>query len=99
MRCEGKPLSELAKAMKRYPQTTVNLKVSAEGKILFYTDKDINDKIAEAKEKLGQSGRIVVRPSGTEPLIRVMVEGMDLKEINAIANDVADTIKERLGEK
>lgn len=99
MRCEKKPLSELASVMTRYPQTIINLKVSPEGKILFYTDKDVNDKIAEAKEKLGQSGRIVVRPSGTEPLIRVMVEGLDLAEIEQVAKDVADTITARLGKK
>jgi phosphoglucosamine mutase len=96
MKCERKKLSELASVMTRYPQTTVNLKVSHEGKILFYTDKEVNDKIAEAKEKLGQSGRIVVRPSGTEPLIRVMVEGIDTKKTNAIASEVAEVIKKRL---
>lgn len=99
MKCENKPLSELASVMTRYPQTMVNLRVSAEGKIAFFTDKEVNDKISEAKEKLGQSGRIVVRPSGTEPLIRVMVEGMDLSEIEEIANDVANTIMQRLGGK
>ena len=99
MKCEKKPLSALASVMTRYPQTIINLRVSPEGKILFFTDKAVNDKISEAKEKLGQSGRIVVRPSGTEPLIRVMVEGMDLCEIESIAKDVANTISERLGGK
>lgn len=99
MRCEGKSLSELASVMTRYPQMIVNLKISAAGKILFYTDKEVNDSIREAKEKLGASGRIVVRPSGTEPLIRVMVEGMDLVQIENIAKEVADVINERLGGK
>ncbi len=99
MRCEGKTLSELASVMTRYPQTMINVTISNEGKISFYTDKEIDAKINEAKEKLGKSGRIVVRPSGTEPLIRVMVEGMDTVEIEAIAKDVADFILERLGNK
>ncbi len=97
MRCEKKPLSELASVMKRYPQVMINLKISAAGKIAFYTDRDVNDKIEEAKATLGSTGRIVVRPSGTEPLIRVMVEGMDEDEITRIAEDVANTISERLG--
>ena len=99
MKCAKKPLSELSSVMKRYPQTTVNLTVSNEGKIAFYTDPDINEKISQAKEILGTSGRIVVRPSGTEPLIRVMVEGECEEQIEAIAADVANTIKRCVGSK
>ncbi|MBQ7384033.1 MAG: phosphoglucosamine mutase [Clostridia bacterium] len=99
MKREAKPLSELAAVMKRYPQTTVNLKISAEGKIAFYTDKEIEKKIAEVKERLGSSGRIVVRPSGTEPLIRVMVEGESLAKTETVAKEVAELISQRLGDK
>ena len=53
-------------------------------------------RIEKAKEKLGTSGRIVVRPSGTEPLLRVMIEGEDLEYINVLANSVADVLRERL---
>ena len=95
----GKKLSELASVMTRYPQTIVNLKISAEGKIAFYTDREINEKLEEAKATLGKSGRIVVRPSGTEPLIRVMVEGSDTTLIEKIANEVSALISERLGKK
>ncbi len=95
----GKTLSELASVMTRYPQTMVNLKISNEGKIAFYTDREISKKLDEAKAILGKSGRIVVRPSGTEPLIRVMVEGSDIQQIEEIANDVAQTIKARLSSK
>ncbi len=97
MKTQGKTLSELASVMTRYPQTMVNLTISAEGKIAFYTDPDVNRAIADAKEALGKDGRIVVRPSGTEPLIRVMVEGMDQEQITRVANDVAHVITERLG--
>ncbi len=99
MKCEKKPLSELASVMTRYPQVTVNLTITPAGKIAFYTDKVITDKIEEVKTKLGKSGRIVVRPSGTEPLIRVMVEGMDTDEITTLANEVAAVITERLSGK
>jgi phosphoglucosamine mutase len=99
MKHSEKKLSELAAVMTRYPQTMVNLTISAEGKIAFYTDRVIAEKLDEAKAALGKSGRIVVRPSGTEPLIRVMVEGIDEEQISAIARDVADVIKERLSSK
>ena len=99
MRCEKKPLSELAAVMTRYPQTIVNLTVSPEGKLAFYTDPDVNSAMEEAKKELGKGGRILVRPSGTEPLIRVMVEGMDEEQISTIANRVAEVIREKLGSK
>ncbi len=99
MKRSGKSLSELAGVMTRYPQTMVNLTISAEGKIAFFTDKDINDSIESAKRRLGASGRIVVRPSGTEPLIRVMVEAADEATTESIAEEVAAVIKERLAGK
>lgn len=99
LKCAGKPLSELSRAMTRYPQVTVNVSISAEGKIAFYTDKTVAAKLSEVKEILGNSGRIVVRPSGTEPLIRVMAEGQDEEQITALAHDVADVIRECLGNK
>ena len=85
--------------MTRYPQTVVNLKVTKEGKLAFFTDSEINAKIDEVKEALGKSGRILVRPSGTEPLIRIMVEGMDVSQIERLANEVAETITNRLAGK
>ena len=99
LKTSGKKLSELASVMTRFPQTTINLKISKEGKLAFYTDSEVNAKIDEVKEVLGRSGRILVRPSGTEPLIRVMVEGMDTEQIEALANDVAKVINDRLGGK
>ncbi len=89
-------LSILASVMTRYPQVIINITVSAEGKLKFYTDTYIKAAIDAAKNQLSDNGRIVVRPSGTEPLIRVMTEGMDKKQIEDIANSVADTIKKRL---
>ena len=99
LRNSKKKLSELASVMTRYPQTMVNLKISAEGKIAFFTDRAIEEKLEQVKQELGTTGRIVVRPSGTEPLIRVMVEGKDVEQIERIANDVATLISERVGSK
>ena len=97
MRREGKPLSQLADVMTRYPQCMINVRVSPEGKLAFYTDPDVKAAIDDAKSQLGTEGRIVVRTSGTEPLIRVMVEVSDDDKIHAVAQSVADTIKRTLG--
>ena len=96
---EKKPLSELSRVMTKYPQTTQNLTVSAEGKIAFYTDGVVAKAIEEASRALGNTGRIVVRPSGTEPMIRVMVEGEDRDTIEKIAGQVSEVLRARLGNK
>ena len=89
-------LSSLATLMTRYPQVMVNVPVKPEGKLRFYTDDEVKQAVEDAKEKLGTSGRIIVRPSGTEPLLRVMIEGEDESYIQALANSVADVVRERL---
>ena len=89
-------LSNLAVLMKRYPQVLVNVEVAPEGKLRFYTDDAVKASIDRAKKALGKDGRIIVRPSGTEPLLRVMVEGSDPDAIAALANEVADVLRERL---
>ncbi|MEE0969552.1 MAG: phosphoglucosamine mutase [Clostridia bacterium] len=99
IRRKQKKLSELASVMTRYPQEMVNLTVSAEGKLLFYTDKAVKEAIDSAKAILGDSGRVVVRPSGTEPLIRVMAEGKDMEQITSVCNSIADAIEKNLGGK
>lgn len=82
--------------MRRYPQFSHNLTATPEQKIAFLTDDDIKDAIASAKEKLGKTGRIVARPSGTEPLIRLMAEGEDEALISALLESTAEKVGERL---
>lgn len=74
----------------------VNLKVSPEGKLAFYTDHTVKAAIDKAAAELGKEGRVIVRPSGTEPLLRVMVEGRDEGQIQRIAQEVAKVIQEEL---
>ena len=95
----GSKLSELAEVMKRYPQSIINVEVSKEGKLAFYTDPQIKAAIESAKKQFGEAGRIVVRPSGTEPLIRIMTEGEDRALTENVPKSVSEIIKERLGGK
>ncbi len=80
----------------KYPQVLVNIKTTAEGKARFKTDEYIEGFIEAKQQQLMGAGRVLVRLSGTEPLIRVMVEGEDLGIINQVANDIRDKIKDRL---
>ena len=89
----GKSASEIASVMTVLPQTLVNITASPELKAKLNTDKDIIDAIDEVKKTLGKRGRILVRASGTEPLIRVMLEGDDIVEIKRLAKQVAKVIE------
>lgn len=96
MKRTGEKLSTLAKIMERMPQVLINVKVSAEGKLAFYTDKEVKAEINRVTEILGDRGRILVRVSGTEPLVRVMLEGENLEEIQNLAEEAAQVVRERL---
>ncbi len=96
MKRTGEKLSNLAKVMERMPQVLINVKVSAEGKLSFYTDKEVKVEINRISEILGDRGRILVRVSGTEPLVRVMLEGESLEEIQNLAEEAAQVVRERL---
>ncbi len=97
MKRTGEKLSDLAKVMERLPQVLINVKVSAEGKLSFYTDKGIKEEIKRVTDILGDKGRILIRVSGTEPLVRVMLEGENLEEIQQLAEEAAQVVRERLG--
>jgi phosphoglucosamine mutase len=91
-----KSLSDLNRLMVKYPQRMENIRVNADGKLRFYTDHAVKEAIDEAKAFLGETGRVVVRPSGTEPLIRVMAEGESDEAITRAVKMVSDAIKSRL---
>lgn len=90
-------LSDIATLMTHYPQVLVNVKVTAEGKKNYQSDDVIKAKIDSVAQELGEDGRILVRLSGTEPLVRVMLEGLDSELITRLANETADLIKQRIG--
>ena len=96
LRSSGKTLSQLASVMTRYPQTMINITVSSEGKVSFYNNDAIKKIIAQYKETLGDDGRVIVRVSGTEPLIRVMVEGKDEATIMDAAEKIAEVVRTEL---
>ena len=90
-------LSSIATLMERFPQVLVNVKISNEGKARFKTDEVIKETNERISEILKGRGRILVRASGTEPLVRVMLEGENYDEIDKLAHEMADVVKERLG--
>ena len=91
MKKRKKPLSELATIMESFPQVLKNVLMSS--KTPIDTIPNFLHTVTKLEEKLGSNGRILVRPSGTEPVIRVMVEGRDEGEINDIADELCDLIR------
>lgn len=90
----GRKLSELKQMMRKFPQTLVNVRVA--DKSLYPGNEPIQAAVAEAQKALGDNGRILVRPSGTESLIRVMAEGPDIAMIDHHVEKIAAVIREQL---
>lgn len=95
MMAKKMPLSKLYENLKIYPQVLVNVKVS--DKEAAMKDPEIQSRVDEVAEKLGDTGRILVRESGTEPLIRVMVEAEDEDSCRDYVNEVVKIVKEKYG--
>lgn len=93
---KGCKMSALASVMQRFPQVLINAKVSPERKNSYMDDPIISEEISRIEAKFKGAGRVLIRPSGTEPLVRVMIEGMDQKEIEDSARRLANLIEERL---
>lgn len=95
MKETGKPLSELASEMTVFPQKLENVRVTDKQTAL--NDEAIKAVIQEVEEETGDDGRVLVRPSGTEPLIRVMVEAPTQEEVEEYCSRIADVVRERVG--
>ncbi|BCM68882.1 MULTISPECIES: phosphoglucosamine mutase [Streptomyces] len=91
----GRTLRELASVMERLPQVLIN--VPDVDKSRVKTSADVAAAVAEAERELGSTGRVLLRPSGTEPLVRVMVEAADIEQARAVAGRLADAVKSALG--
>ena len=90
-------MSQLASVMKTYPQVLINVKVREEAKGQYENDTQVMDAISDVEKELAGEGRVLIRPSGTEALIRVMIEGLDQEDINKKAKRIADVIKKKFG--
>ena len=88
----GRKLSDLAAVMEVLPQALVNAKVPNHKKDKFMEYAEISDAIKKVEERFGGEGRVLIRPSGTEPLVRVMIEGKNQEEIDSEAKKLADLI-------
>jgi phosphoglucosamine mutase len=95
MQDSGKNLHELKSGMQKYPQVLVNVKTSA--KMTPEQDESIQKSVKAVEKKLGDTGRVLLRASGTEPLIRVMVEGQQADLVKNYAHQIADDVKKVMG--
>lgn len=92
----NKKASELSNIIDIYPQVLVNAKVNNDKKYLFKEDKEINEIIKVVENEFAGEGRVLIRASGTEPLVRVMIEGKDIEKITTKANEIAKIIENKL---
>ncbi len=88
--------SEVRKTVKIYPQVLINSKVSNEKKQAYETEPEIKQKIEQLEKEFSGNGRVLIRPSGTEPKIRVMIEGENQEYITQKAQELADLIEQKL---
>lgn len=93
----GKKFSEFTNLVKPYPQTMVNVRVTPEGKANLASCETVNNAITAAEAELGDTGRVIIRVSGTEPLIRVMTEGENEEQVLRLADELAQIVKINLG--
>ena len=95
MQATGSELAQLRSGLDVYPQVLLNVAVRAKPDLS--TEPEIEEAIANAERALGDQGRVLVRYSGTEPLLRVMIEGRDSADVQRLADAIADRARARLG--
>jgi len=95
MQDAGRDLGDLVAGMRKYPQRLINIRLEEPRDILGLPE--VRDAVASAERELDEQGRVLLRPSGTEPLMRVMVEGADAAQVTAVANRLADAVRARIG--
>ena len=88
---QNKPVSELSRKFEPVPQVLKNVRFSGGAPL---EEKRVKAAIEDARQRLGATGRLVIRPSGTEPLIRVMAEGDDSQLVEKVVDEIVDAISE-----
>ena len=94
---KGQKPSEVASIIKLYPQVLINAKVDSNKKYDYEKDNEIKSAIDKLEKEFAGNGRVLIRPSGTEPLVRVMIEGENQEDITVKARKIADLIEKKLG--
>ena len=89
----GKNASDLGSLVQKYPQVLINAKVNSDKKYDYEKNTEIKSAIVELEKEFAGNGRVLIRPSGTEPLVRVMIEGQDKILIEQKARTIADLIE------
>lgn len=92
----GKSLSELKAGLQKFPQTMINVPVGVNGWQMLSESGRIRDAVKDIEAELNGMGRVILRPSGTEPLIRVTLEGSDSTQVQRLAQQLADTVRQEL---
>ncbi|MDY6982659.1 MAG: phosphoglucosamine mutase, partial [Pseudomonadota bacterium] len=90
MQSNGKSLAELKSGMTKYPQTMINVKIGNRERLS--NNAEISTAVRDVEATLGTKGRVLLRPSGTEPVVRVMVEGLDGVLVNRLATQLSDVV-------
>lgn len=93
----GKKASELSDEIEIFPQVLRNARVKNENKSIFMDDSEVKEAVAKVEKEIEGSGRLLIRLSGTEPLVRVMLEGQDVEHITQLAESLADILTKRFG--
>jgi len=93
----GRTLCELSHGMQKFPQTMINVPVSADARQRLDGSARITEAVRQVESELRGRGRVILRPSGTEPLIRVTLEGDDSEQVALLARQLADTVRSELG--
>jgi len=91
LHAEGKTLAELKRGMRKYPQALVNVQLPSRVDVLSFDA--VREAVASAESRLGESGRVLLRPSGTEPVVRVMVEGRQAEAVQKLAAELASVVR------
>lgn len=92
----GRSLKQWGEMIPRYPQVMINARISRARKHEYLSVDAINEKIRQVEDALHGEGRVLIRPSGTEPVVRVMLEGKDTEQLSAFAREIADMYEESL---